>query len=348
MICLVSPESRVPDEHPLREIKQLTDTALRRLSPVFDAMYAATGRPSVPPEQLLKGSLLMALYSVRSERQFCEQLEYNLLFRWFLDMDMLEDAFDPSAFSHNRERLMEHDVAAQFFAAVRDEGRELMSRDHFSVDGTLIEAWASRKSFRPKGEKAGANDNNGWADFRGQTCRNQTHRSKTDPEARLMRKGHSQEAKLSFGGHALIENRNGLLVDLRISQATGYAEREVALEMLYPQRRRHGLITVGADRGYDTRDFVAACREQGVTPHVAQNQNARRRSALDERTTRHVGYEISQRIRMRIEQVFGWTKVYGGLRKTRLRGVERTPTAAYLVGAAYNLIRIVNLRRRTE
>lgn len=263
-------------------------------------------------------------------------------------MDMLEDAFDPSAFSHNRERLMEHDVAAQFFAAVRDEGRELMSRDHFSVDGTLIEAWASRKSFRPKGEKAGANDNNGWADFRGQTCRNQTHRSKTDPEARLMRKGHSQEAKLSFGGHALIENRNGLLVDLRISQATGYAEREVALEMLYPQRRRHGLITVGADRGYDTRDFVAACREQGVTPHVAQNQNARRRSALDERTTRHVGYEISQRIRMRIEQVFGWTKVYGGLRKTRLRGVERTQTAAYLVGAAYNLIRIVNLRRRTE
>ena len=347
MICLVSPESRVPAEHPLRDIKHLVEMALRRLSPVFDAMYAASGRPSVPPERLLKGSLLMALYTVRSERQFCEQLEYNLLFRWFLDMDMLEEAFDPSAFSHNRERLMEHEVAAQFFAAVRDQGRDLMSRDHFSVDGTLIEAWASRKSFRPRGEKA-AGDNNGWADFRGQKCRNQTHRSRTDPEARLMRKGHSQEAKLSFGGHAMIENRNGLLVDLRISPATGYAERDVALEMLYPQRRQHGRITVGADRAYDTRDFVAACRQQGVTPHVARHQNDRRRSALDERTTRHVGYAISQRIRMRIEQVFGWTKVYGGLRKTRLRGVRKTQLSAYLVGTAYNLIRIVNLRRQTN
>lgn len=345
MICLMSPESRVPSEHPLREIKRLTDAALRRLSPVFDAMYATTGRPSVPPEQLLKASLLMALYSVRSERQFCEQLAYNLLFRWFLDMDMVEDAFDPSAFSHNRKRLMEHDVAGEFFAAVRTEGRDLMSRDHFSVDGTLIEAWASRKSFRPKDEPAASNDNNGWADFRGQTCRNETHQSKTDPESRLMRKGHSQEAKLSFGAHALIENRNGLLVDLRVSQATGYAEREVALEMLYPQRRRTRSITVGADRGYDTRDFVAACRETGVTPHVAQNQNARRRSAVDGRTTRHIGYEISQRVRMRIEQVFGWAKVYGGLSKTRLRGVARTQTAAYIVGAAYNLLRIVNLRR---
>jgi hypothetical protein len=258
------------------------------------------------------------------------------------------DAFDPSAFSHNRERLMEHDVAAQFFAAVRDEGCDLMSREHFSVDGTLIEAWASRKSFRPKTEPAASNDNNGWADFRGHTCRNHTHRSKTDPEARLMRKSHAQEAKLSFGGHALIENRNGLLVDLQISQATGFAERNVALEMLYLRRRRTGRISVGADRGYDTRDFVAACRAMGVTPHVAQHQSARRRSALDERTTRHVGYAISQRIRMRIEQVFGWTRVYGGLRKTRLRGVERTQTAAYLVGTAYNLIRIVNLRRRAE
>jgi hypothetical protein len=243
---------------------------------------------------------------------------------------------------------MEHEVAAQFFAAVRDQGRDLMSRDHFSVDGTLIDARASRKSFRPKGEKPASNDNNGWADFRGQTCRNQTHRSKTDPEARLMRKGHSQEAKLSFGAHVLIENRNGLLVDLQVSQATGYAEREVALEMLDARRRQHGRITVGADRAYDTRDFVAACREQGVTPHIAQNQNARRRSAVDDRTTRHIGYTISQRIRMRIEQVFGWTKVYGGLRKTRFRGVQRTQTAAYLVGAAYNLIRIVNLRRRAE
>jgi transposase len=343
MICLVSPESRVPDGHPLRAIKQLVESALRRLSPVFDAMYATTGRPSVPPESLLKGSLLMALYTVRSERQFCEQLQYNLLFRWFLDMDMLEDAFDPSAFSHNRARLMEHDVASEFFAAIRDEAGDLMSGDHFSVDGTLIEAWASRKSFRPIGEKSG--DNNGWADFRGHKCRNQTHRSRTDPEARLVRKGHAQEAKLAFGGHALIENRHGLLVELQVSQATGFAERDVALEMLYPHRRQHGRLTVGADRGYDSRDFVAACRAQGVTPHVARNQSDRRRSAIDHRTTRHAGYAISQRKRMRIEQVFGWTKVFGGLRKVRVRGVERIQAAAHIVGAAYNLVRIANLRR---
>jgi transposase len=343
MICLVSPERQVPAEHPLREIKRLVENALRRLSPMFDAMYAATGRPSVPPEQLLKGSLLMALYTVRSERQFCEQLQYNLLFRWFLDMDMLEDAFDPSAFSHNRERLMEHDVAGEFFAAIRDEARDLMSRDHFSVDGTLIEAWASRKSFRPIGDKSG--DNNGWADFRGQKCRNQTHRSRTDSQARLVRKGHSQEAKLCFAGHALIENRHGLLVELQVSQATGHAERDVALEMLYPHRRQHGRQTVGADRGYDTRDFVASCRAQGVTPHVAKNEHRRRRSAIDHRTSRHPGYAVSQRKRMRIEQVFGWTKVFGGLRKVRVRGVERIQAAAHLVGAAYNLVRIVNLRR---
>lgn len=341
MLCLISPESRVPEDHPLRGIKVLADAALGTLSPVFDAMYATGGRPSVPPERLLKGSLLMALYSVRSERQLCEQLEYNLLFRWFLDMDMLEAAFDPTAFSHNRQRLMDHDVAGQFFAAVRDQGRDLMSGDHFSTDGTLIEAWASRKSFRPKDEDEG--DNNGWGDFRGTRCSNETHESRTDPESRLMRKGGSQEAKLSFAGHALVENRNGLLVDLRISRATGYAEREVALEMLNEHAPSAG-TTVGADRAYDTRDFVAGCRELGVTPHVAQHANDRRRSAIDRRTTRHIGYTISQRVRMRIEQVFGWAKVFGGLRRTRFRGVGRTQLAAYLVGAAYNLIRIARLR----
>jgi IS5 family transposase len=265
--------------------------------------------------------LLIALYSVRSERQFCEQLEYNLLFRWFLDMEMLEDAFDASTFSRNRERLMEHEVAADFFAVVREQAGEHMSREHFSVDATLLEAWASMKSFRPKGDNG--SDNNGWADFRGHKRSNDTHESKTDPESKLMRKGNGREAKLCFMGHALMENRNGLLVDLRISDGA----------------------TVGADRGYDTKDFVARAREQNVTPHVAQNQNAHRSSAIDGRTTRHVGYPISQTIRMRIEQVFGWIKTVGGLRRTRYRGRRRTQHAAYRVGAAYNLLRLSRLHR---
>lgn len=341
MLCLISAESRVPQDHPLRAVKALADAALKRLSPVFDAMYADTGRPSVPPERLLKGMLLIALYSVRSERQFCEQLEYNLLFRWFLEMDMLEEAFDASTFSRNRERLMEHEVAAGFFAAVREEADDLMSREHFSVDGTLLEAWASMKSFRPKDEDGG--DNNGWGEFRGQKRSNDTHESKTDPESKLMRKGNGREAKLCFIGHALMENRNGLLVDLRVSEANGRAERETALEML--AEHAHGPATVGADRGYDTKDFVARAREQNVTPHVAKNQNERRRSAIDGRTTRHVGYRISQTIRMRIEQVFGWIKSVGGLRRTRYRGRRRTQLAAYMVGAAYNLLRMSRLQR---
>lgn len=344
MLCLISAESRVPHDHPLRAVKVLADVALKRLSPVFDAMYADTGRPSVPPERLLKGMLLIALHSVRSERQFCEQLEYNLLFRWFLDMDMLEEAFDASTFSRNRERLLEHEVAALFFTAVREEAAELMSREHFSVDGTLLEAWASMKSFRPKDDEGG--DNNGWGDFRGQKRSNDTHASKTDPESKLMRKGNGREAKLCFMGHALMENRNGLLIDLRVSQANGRAERETALEML--AEHAHGRATVGADRGYDTKDFVARAREQSVTPHVAKNENARRRSAIDGRTTRHEGYRISQTIRMRIEQVFGWIKSVGGLRRTRYRGRRRTQLAAYMVGAAYNLLRMSRLQRLAE
>jgi transposase len=237
MICLVSPESSVPSDHPIRTIKQLADTALRTLAAVFDQMYATTGRPSVPPERLLKGQLLIALYSIRSERQLCEQLRYNLLFRWFLDMDMLETAFDASTYSRNRDRLMKHDVAAAFFAAVRDQATDLMSREQFSVDGTLIEAWASLKSFRPKDEECDDHDNNGWGGFRGERRRNETHESKTDPDPRLMRKGNGQPAKLSYMGHALAENRNGLLVDLRVSTATGKAEREVASEMLTDHER---------------------------------------------------------------------------------------------------------------
>lgn len=332
----------MPQDHPIRAIKVVADAALRTLSSVFDEMYAPTGRPSVPPERLLKGQLRMALYSIRSERQLCEQVQYNLLYRWFLDMDMLEPAFDASTYSRNRDRLMSHDVAAAFFAAVRNQAQDLMSREHFSVDGTLIEAWASLKSFRRKDDED--DDNNGWGTFRGERRSNDTHESKTDPEARLMRKGDGQPAKLSFMGHALVENRHGLLVDLQVSTATGYAERETALEMLDEHVPRDR-ATLGADRAYDTRDFVDDCRERGVTPHVAQN-DTRRRSAIDQRTTRHVGYLISQRIRMRIEQVFGWGKTIGGLKRTRVRGLARTRFGTYLVGAAYNLLRITNLRGR--
>jgi transposase len=342
MMCLLSPEAAVPVDHPLRAIRTIADDALRSLTRRFDRMYADTGRPSVPPERLLKGQLLIALYSIRSERQLCEQLQYNLLFRWFLDMDMLEPAFDATTYSQNRERLMNHEVAARFFAAVRDHAADLMSRDHFTVDGTLIEAWASLKSFRPKDEDDD-HDNNGWGDFRGQRRSNATHESTTDPESRLMRKGSGQPAKLSFMGHALVENRHGLLVDLQVSSATGYAEREAALEMMEAADRA-ARSTVGADRGYDTRDFVDDCRAIGATPHVAQHQT-RRRSAIDDRTTRHPGYSISQRIRKRIEQVFGWAKTVGGLRRTRYRGLRRTQFAAHIVGAAYNLLRIAHLRR---
>lgn len=341
MLCLVSPESRVPNDHPLRDLKRLADAALRELSPVFDAMYAETGRPSVPPERLLKSLLLIALHSIRSERQFCEQLEYNLLFRWFVDMDMLEVAFDASTFSRNRERLLEHEVATLFFATIRKQGAGLMSGEHFSVDGTLLEAWASMKSFRPKDDND--DDNNGWGDFRGQKRSNDTHESKTDPEAKLMRKGNGREAKLCFAAHALMENRNGLLVALELSEANGTCERETALSML--EEHAPAGATVGADRGYDTRDFVERCRGADVTPHVAQFENARRSSAIDRRTTRHRGYAISQQIRKRIEQVFGWIKTVGGLRRTRFKGRARTQLAAHMVGAAYNLLRIAKLQR---
>lgn len=341
MLCLVSPETRVPPDHPMRAIKKLAERALRELSPVFDEMYADSGRPSVPPERLLKGLLLIALYSIRSERQFCEQLDYNLLFRWFLGMDMMEPAFDASTFSRNRERLMEHEVAALFFAAVRDQGAELMSREHFSVDGTLLDAWASLKSFRPKGEDDDG-DGNGWGQFRGEKRSNETHESKTDPESKLARKGDGQVAKLSFCAHALMENRNGLLVSLLVTEANGTAERDAAIEMVAEQTDG-SRVTLGADKGYDTRDFVARCREHGVTPHVAKNQHARRRSAIDARTTRHIGYDLSQRVRKRVEQIWGWMKTTGGLRKTRYRGVRRTQLAAHFIGSAYNLLRIAKL-----
>jgi len=354
MLCLMSPESVVPAKHPLRQMKPLADEALATLSGTFDAMYSATGRPSIPPERLLKATLLMALYTVRSERLFCEQLDYNLLFRWFLDMDMTEPSFDHSTFSRNRQRLLDHDVAKEFFGVIVQQARTegLMSDEHFTVDGTLIDAWASLKSFRPKDEKPGKDDDgkgppgnpgNRWVNFHGEKRSNETHESKTDPEAKLMRKGPGKEAKLSYSAHALMENRYGLLVDFRVEEANGYAERQAALAMLDETFPRHTPITLGADKGYDTRDFVDACRERNVVPHVAQNAYVRRRSAIDGRTTRHPGYAISQRLRKRVEEIFGWAKTTGNFRRTRFRGKERTQLAAYFVGAAYNLLRVARL-----
>ena len=343
MLCLMSPEDRVPADHPLRAIKKLADEALAALSPTFDEMYGSTGRPSVPPERLLKSMLLIALYSVRSERQFCEQLDYNLLFRWFLDMDMLEASFDATGFTHNRERLMAHDVAARFFGAVVEQAkrRHLMSSEHFSVDGTLIESWASTKSFRPKEDDD--DDNNGWSDFSGKKRSNETHESKTDPESKLWRKGRGREAKLSYMGHALMENRNGLLVDFDVTQASGTAEREAALSMIDESVLGDRRVTVGADRGYDTKDFVAQCRERGVTPHVAQNESAHRSSAIDARTTRQPGYEVSIGVRRRIESIFGWLKSVAGLRRSRLRGLAQLGFLAHISAAAYNILRIARL-----
>jgi transposase len=345
----MSPEDRIPARHPLRKVKALSDEILKALSPVFDRMYAAEGRPSIPPERLLKSMLLIAFYSVRSERLFCEQLDYNMLFRWFLDMDMVSESFDPSTFSKNRDRLMQHDVAAEFLAAVVERARDarLMSDEHFSVDGTLIEAWASLKSFRPKDEDGdddtGKGDSNRWTDFHGQKRSNATHESKTDPEAKLMRKGLGKEAKLSFSAHALMENRNGLIVDLRVAEANGTAEREVALRMLDEALPGDHRITVGADKGYDTGDFVARCREMNVTPHIAQCETAHRRSMIDRRTTRHAGYAVSQVIRKRIEEIFGWMKTVGVLRRSRLKGIARTELAAQFTAAAYNLLRMATL-----
>lgn len=351
MWAVISIEDRIPGSHPLRRIKEIADHRLTELSRVFKRMYSQVGRPSIAPERVLKSLLLIALYSVRSERQFCEQLGYNLLFRWFLDMELDEESFDASVFSKNRDRLMEHEVGRLFFDAVVRQARQadLMSDDHFTVDGTLIEAWASLKSFRPKGEdqpgdKDQGDPGNRWVDFHGEKRRNDTHESKTDPESLMARKGTGKEAKLCYGAHALMENRNGLLVDLKITQATGTAEREAAEQMIKRQRRKGVRVkSLGADRNYDTRGFVDFLRGRKIVPHVAANTKRKGGSAIDGRTTRHQSYTISQRIRKRIEEIFGWTKTVGGFRKTRYRGTDRTQLAAWWVGAAYNLVRMAKL-----
>ena len=348
MLALVNLEERVPKDHPLRTIKAVADQALERLSGEFDGMYSEVGRASVPPERLLKASLLISLYSVRSERAFCEELEYNLLFRWFLDMNLTEHSFAPTVFTKNRRRLLEHRTAQALFDEVVLEAarRGLLSDEHFSVDGTLIEAMASIKSFRKRDQDDSPPDDDPGirrVDFRGEKLRNETHRSRTDPEARLMRKG--REARLSFMGHALMENGNGLLMDFVVSRATGTAERDAVPVMLDDARQRgFHPESLGADKGYDTRECVRAMRNRGVTPHVAR----RTHSAIDGRTTRHRGYGKSQKIRKQVEEIFGWMKTVGGFRRSRYRGVERTGLAGYLVATAYNLVRMSNLLSRQE
>jgi transposase len=350
MLSLLTPEKRVPAKHPLRVVKEMAEAALKEMSPLFDAMYSTVGRSSIPPERLLKPSLLMAFYTVRSERLFCEQLDYNILFRWFLDMNMEEPSFDHSTFSKNRERLIAHEVAKEFFLTIVAQARAagLMSDDHFTVDGTLIEAWASLKSFRKKDEKPGDrpppdDPGNPTVDFHKEKRSNATHQSTTDPDAKLARKGKGKEAKLSYSQHALMENRNGLLVDLRIAEANGTAERDMALEMVGDRLPGTKRITLGGDKGYDTKDFVEECGWRGVTPHVAQNITEQRGSAIDGRTTRYPGYRISQRIRKRVEEIFGWTKTVANFRRTRFKGRHRTELASYFVGAAYNLLRMGRL-----
>jgi transposase len=349
MMFVVSMEDMVPKDHPIRMIKKMADAELARLSGVFDRLYSKTGRPSIPPERLLKGTLLMALFTVRSERQLCEQLHFNFMFRWFLDMGVNEEVFDASSYSQNRERLLKEDVARQFFDQIVWTAREngLLSSEHFSVDGTLIEACASMKSFKPKGK--GDDDNlppesrNEDVDFRGEKRSNATHESSTDPEARLIRKGPGKESRLSFSAHVLMENRNGLCVDIAVDQADGYCEPVQGIKMV--QRiagQGVGIKTVGADKGYDRGDFVEPLRNEGVTPHVAAKVKG---SALDARTTRHAGYAISQRCRKKIEEIFGWMKTIGGFRRTRYRGVERTGLCAYMVASAYNLVRLCKLLR---
>jgi transposase len=349
LFSYVDLEARVPAKHPLRSIRKIVDEALLALNPDFDAIYAPIGRPSIPPEQLLRTLLLQAFYTVRSERQLMEQLDYNLLFRWFTGLGIDDPVWDVTVFTKNRDRLLGGEIATKFFAAVLNHARikGLLSDEHFSVDGTLIQGWASMKSFRPKdgsGEPP-APGKNGERDFKGEKRSNETHRSTTDDDVRLYRKGRGQASLLCFMGHALMENRHGLAVDGELTRASGAAECAAALAMatdLPPGRK-----TMGGDKGYDVQDFVMELREIGITPHVAQNAydtgTAKRSSSIDGRTTRHPGYGVSQRKRKRIEEIFGWLKTIAGQRQTRFRGLERVQMSFTLALAAYNLIRLPKL-----
>ena len=341
MFSYVSAEQRVPADHPLRAIRALVDDVLRDMSPEFDGLYATVGRPSIPPERLLRAQLLQVFYSIRSERLLMEQLDYNLLFRWFVGMDMDEPIWAPTVFSKNRDRLLTQEVARSFFRRVVDRAAGLMSDEHFTVDGTLIEAWASQKSFQ---RKDGGRDGDG-RNFRGDERKNDTHASKTDPDARLYRKSNGAESRLAYLGHLLIENRHGLIADARATLADGYGEREAATLMVCaqweraPGRRR----TVGADKAYDVGDFVDLVRELNTTPHVSQNLARRGGSAIDGRTTRHAGYAKSVHARPRIEPAFGWLKTIAWLRKVKLRGLAKVDWLMVFASAAFNLLRLPKL-----
>lgn len=345
MFSYLSPEARVPQDHPLRPLRQMVNQALGELSRDFQAMYSREGRPSIPPEKLLRALLLQVFYTIRSERLLMEQLDYNLLFRWFVGLSMDDKVWNHSVFSKNRERFLRSDLAAAFFRRILEQAAaaDLLSDEHFTVDGTLIEAWASLKSFRPKDapppEGGGRNPE---VDFHGEKRLNRTHASTTDPKARLFKKGKGKEAKLCFMGHVLMDNRHGLVVSPRLTAATGTAEREAAVDLVEAVPGRHR-ITVGADKAYDTREFVHALRALRAVPHVAQNRSGRA-SAIDGRTTRHPGYAVSQRLRKRVEEIFGWMKTVGNLRKTRHRGEDRVGWVFTLTAAAYNLVRIRNLK----
>ena len=362
LFSYVSCEARVPADHPLRAIRAIVDEALEVLSGEFERLYSKVGRPSIPPEKLLRALLLQAFYTIRSERQLMEQLDYNLLFRWFVGLSMDAPVWDATVFSKNRDRLIAGEIAAKFLAAVLSQARvkALLSDEHFSVDGTLVDAWASMKSFRPKdrpdddnsGDGSPPAGRNAERNFRGEKRSNETHASTTDPDAKLYRKGNGQSSRLCFMGHVLMENRNALIVDAALTRAGGMAEREAALAML--DRRPSGAgarrrrITLAGDKAFDVRSFIEDLRERAVTPHIAIDGNVRvsgtpRSTAIDRRTTRHPGYAVSQRVRKRIEESFGWIKTTGNLAKTRHRGLERVGWAFTLTAAAYNLVRIPKL-----
>ena len=348
MLLSLTTETLIPADHPIRRIRKVVDAVLDELDTEFTAMYSEMGRPSVPPEQLLKATVLIAMYSVRSIRAFCERLNYDMLFKWFLDLNVDAPAFDATTFSKNQERLLNQEIADRFFAAVVQQAklRRYISSEHFSVDGTLLEAWASQKSFRPKNDKGSGPPNSGGrnaeVNFHGERRTNETHESTTDPEARMARKSYATAAKLSYTGHALMENRSALLVDMDLTEATGTAERDTAITMLKRLPKTKRRRTVGGDKGFDTEGFVRDCRTIGVTPHVAQN-TTNRSSRIDKRTTRHRGHEVSLRIRKRVEEPFGWIKTIGGGRKLRYIGRKRNRAWFLMSGAVYNIIRIAAL-----
>ena len=348
-------EDRIPEDHPIRALKILVDEALAKLSDDFDRLYSHTGRPSIPPEQLLRALLLQIFFSVRSERQLVEQLDYNMMFRWFVGLNLDDDIWNAATFTKNRDRLLEGEVAERFFEEVLAMAKKqgLVSHEHFTVDGTIIEAWASHKSFQRK-EGAGSDDDddttpngpgngrNPDVNYRGEKRRNDTHESKTDPDARLCRKGRQTGAQLGYMGHALMENRNGLVVDVRVTHAVGKAEQAAAASMASGIKGKHR-VTLGGDKGYDSDELLDELRDMGVTPHIAKNDHERRTSSIDERTTRHEGYHVSQKKRKLVEQIFGWGKTVGCLRKVKHKGLDLVKSITTMNLAAYNLIRIRNL-----